>query len=113
MEVILDYWYIVVGLGALGAMIVEIVIHAIKNPERILEWLKYAVAVAEKEMGSGTGQLKLRKVYDLFLNKFKWASKLITFEQFSLYVDEALKWLNKQLESNPKFLELMDNWIIK
>ncbi len=64
------------------------------------EWLKYAVSLAEKELGSGTGQLKLRLVYELFLSKFPWLGKLVSFEVFSSYVDEALVWLNTQLESN-------------
>ena len=34
---------------------------------KVKEWLLWAVVLAEKELGSGTGQLKLRYVYDLFL----------------------------------------------
>ena len=64
------------------------------------EWLKYAVAMAEKELKSGTGQLKLRMVYDMALSKFSWLGSLISFEDFSGYVDEALVWFNSQLESN-------------
>ena len=35
----------------------------------ILEWLLLAVVKAEKELGDGTGQLKLRFVYDMFIDK--------------------------------------------
>ena len=45
---------------------------------------------AEKELGAGTGQIKLRYVYDLFIDKFKFSSMFITFSQFSLLVDSAL-----------------------
>ncbi len=64
------------------------------------EWLKYAVTMAEKEFGSGTGQLKLRMVYDLFVQKFEYAARFMSFETFSEYVDKALVWLNGQLSSN-------------
>lgn len=58
--------------------------------EIIQEWLLLAVIKAEKELGSGTGQIKLRYVYDLFIDKFKFSSMFITFSQFSLLVDSAL-----------------------
>ena len=64
---------------------------------KIKEWLIYACSVAEKELGSGTGQLKLRYVYDMFLSKAGWLRYLITFEQFSEMVDEALVTVNKVL----------------
>lgn len=71
-----------------------------KQIKAVKEWLKYAVALAETELGSGTGQLKLRMVYDMFLTKFPAVAKLISFEVFSKFVDEALEWLNKQIETN-------------
>lgn len=64
------------------------------------EWLKGAVTEAEAVLGSGTGQLKLRYVYDLAIDKFSWLEKLVTFEQFSAMVDEALTWMNEQLTNN-------------
>ena len=68
--------------------------------QAVKEWLKYAVTIAEAELGSGTGQLKLRMVYDMFLQTFSTLAGKITFEDFSAYVDEALEWLDNQLESN-------------
>lgn len=68
--------------------------------EVVKEWLKYAVAIAEIEFGSGTGQLKLRRVYDMFITKFPAVAKFIAFEVFSGYVDEALDWLNTQLNND-------------
>jgi hypothetical protein len=66
----------------------------------LAEWLLLAVVQAEKELGGGTGQIKLRFVYDLFLSKFKFMSKLITFNQFSLMVDIALAKMNNILQNN-------------
>ena len=68
----------------------------------IKEWLKYAVSEAEKALGRGTGPLKLRYVYDLAVAQFPWIVSLISFEQFSLFVNEALDWMNTQLEQNEK-----------
>ena len=77
----------------------------IKN---LKEWLKYAVVEAEKALGSGTGQLKLRKVYDMAVGQFSWLSKFITFEQFSKWVDEALDWMNEQLSENEEVKEYIE-----
>lgn len=64
------------------------------------EWLKWAVSQAEMYLGTGTGQLKLRMVYDLFTKQFPWFSTFVTFSTFSEWVNEALIWLNKQINTN-------------
>lgn len=69
---------------------------------KAIEWLKYAVAVAEQDLGTGTGQLKLREVYDMFINKFPMFSKIVPFNIFSKWVDLALEWLDEQLNKNAK-----------
>lgn len=66
----------------------------------IKEWLKYAVTEAEKSLGAGTGQLKLRQVYDLAIQEFPWLVQLISFNVFSTWVDEALDWMRVQLSDN-------------
>jgi hypothetical protein len=66
----------------------------------IKQWLILAVVEAEKKLGEKTGQLKLRYVYDLFIKRFKFASKLITFEQFSALVDEALEVMRLMIQQN-------------
>lgn len=55
---------------------------------------------AEKELGSGTGQLKLRQVYDLFLQRFPAIAKRISFETFSYWVDRALIDMREMLNKN-------------
>ena len=67
---------------------------------QLREWLLYAVAKAEKELGSGTGKLKLRYVYDMFISKFNYLAKIISFEAFSILVDEALDIFRDLLEQN-------------
>jgi hypothetical protein len=66
----------------------------------IKQWLKLAVVEAEKALGSGTGQLKLRYVYDLAVKQFPWIVTLVTFEIFSGWDDEALDWMREQLKQN-------------
>lgn len=64
------------------------------------EWLLYMVIEAEKVLGGGTGKIKLKFVYDKFISKFKFLSILISFEQFSLMVDEVLEEMRFMLASN-------------
>ena len=71
-----------------------------KQIQIIQEWLLLAVVKAEKELGSGTGQIKLRYVYDLFLDKFKFVSMFITFVQFSDLVDMALITMKEMISNN-------------
>ena len=68
------------------------------------EWLRWAVTVAEKELGSGTGQLKLRQVWDMAIKQFPWITKCLSFDEFSAYVDEALTWMRLQLAQNERIL---------
>lgn len=74
----------------------------------IKQWLKWAVVEAERQLGSGTGQLKLRLVYNSAVNKFPFIVSLVSFEIFDEWVKEALKWMDKQLESNPAINEYIN-----
>lgn len=67
---------------------------------KVKRWLEYAVSEAESQLGSGTGQLKLRKVYDWFITQFPFFSKILPFSVFSKLVDAALVWMRSQIENN-------------
>ena len=67
---------------------------------KVKEWLLWAVTEAEKDLGGGTGKLKLRQVYDLFVTRFPWLAKLVSFELFSDMVDEALEQMREMLDTN-------------
>lgn len=102
---IMNNWLtIILSIAALAVFIVKVVqfvrAPSDKQIENLKEWLKLAVTEAEAALGSGTGQLKLRNVYDMAVEKFPWVGEFITFETFSTWVDEALEWMNNQLESN-------------
>ena len=110
MEWLINNWYLIVAAIAVVTAIVVAVKKFLGLPteqqlDNLKEWLKWAVTQAEKELGSGTGQLKLRMVYDMAVEKFPWLLKVVPFEEFSMWVDEALIWLNKQLESNKAIID--------
>lgn len=80
-----------------------------KQIARIKQWLLYAVAEAEKELGSGTGQLKLRQVYDLFVQRFPAVAAVISFDTFSGWVDEALEQMREMLAKNEQVAAYVEN----
>ena len=75
----------------------------------ISEWLLLAVVQAEKELGSGTGEIKLRYVYDKFIQKFGKMAMIISFEQFSCMVDVALDKMRDMLSSNTQLVNYVNN----
>lgn len=79
-----------------------------KQLEIVKEWLLLAVVEAEKKLGGGTGQIKLRYVYDMFIEKFKFLALMITFEQFSIMVDMALDKMRLMLSSNEKLKDYIE-----
>ena len=92
---------ILLGLCAAGIMICCFLkLSKEKQLEMIKQWLLFIVIEAEKELGGGTGAVKLRFVYDKFINRFKFMSKIITFEQFSSLVDEALEVMRLMIQQN-------------
>ena len=103
MKYIVENWFVIVGLIAVlaaegYAVYVFVKMPSDKQLNKVREWLLYAVTKAEKELGGGTGQIKLR--YDMFVARFTWLARVISFEAFSMMVDEALERMKKMLESN-------------
>ena len=92
-------------IAAIGAGLCYFILNITNLPveERnniIKNWLLYAVTVAEKEFGSGTGKLKFAKVYNEFIEKFPEFAVIISYEEFSSLVDEALEQLKDMLKNN-------------
>ena len=75
----------------------------------ISEWLLLAVVQAEIELGGGTGEIKLRYVYDKFIQKFDKMAMIISFEQFSDMVDVALDKMRDMLSSNTQLANYVNN----
>lgn len=105
MEFLIENWAIIVAVVAIVSCAAVAIVKFVKSGkasqlESLRQWLLFAVTEAEKSLGSGTGKLKLRQVYDMFLSKFPWLAKVITFEQFSNMVDDALEDMNNMLSTN-------------
>lgn len=112
MNYITENWFVLVGLMAVVAAGGYAIYVFVKMPSdkqlcKVKEWMLYAVTKAEKELGGGTGQIKLRYVYDMFVARFTWLAKTISFEMFSMMVDEALDKMKTMLESNKAMQELV------
>lgn len=113
MDFIVKNWYIIVALAAaLGVSAGYVFQYFRLNGEaqlkKVREWLLWAVTGAEKELGGGTGKLKLRQVYDLFVTRFPWLAKVLSFQKFSDMVDDALDEMRKMLESNRAVRNLVE-----
>ena len=112
MKWLFENWYLVVAAliacGGVAAGIARFcgLSHA-QQKEKVKEWLLWAVTTAEADLGSGTGQLKLRQVYDLFIQRFPKIANSVSFAEFSRWVDEALIDMRKMLEQNQAVSKLV------
>lgn len=112
MNFLADNWYVVVITlvaiaGACYSIYAFIQLSPAQQKEKVREWLIWAVIQAEAELGGGTGQLKLRKVYEMFITAFPWLVKAISFAEFSQLVDEALAKMKEMLQNNEKIKEFV------
>jgi hypothetical protein len=104
---LIENWMVVFGL-AVAVIIAVLVVYRFfglptdKQVEKIKEWLIWACVEAEKALQSGTGQLKLRQVYDMFcaVPAFSWVAKVISFDVFSEWVSDALITVKEMLVNN-------------
>lgn len=76
--------------------------------ENIKQWLIFACLEAEKMLGSKTGQVKLRYVYDLFVSKYKFISCLIPFDTFSKWVDGSLIDMRNMISTNEAIRKIVE-----
>lgn len=105
MEFIINNWYIILAIIAVLVVAGVAAYRYLGLPsedqlEKVRQWLLKAVTEAERELGGGTGKLKLRTVYDAFLTKFPWLAPVVSFELFSELVDDALDEMREMLEKN-------------
>lgn len=113
MNILIENWYIIIAVIVLLLFISWAVILFFRQPtekqlEKVKAWLLLAVTQAEAELGSGTGKLKLRYVYDLFIVRFDWLARVVSFEMFATLVDQALDEMREMLKNNPAALNLVN-----
>lgn len=108
----IDNWMVIVAVTCFGVLCIWSVIQFLglpteKQTAKVKEWLVWACIEAEKALQSGTGQLKLRQVYDMFcaVPAFTWVARVISFELFSTWVSDALTEVKKMLISNKNLAE--------
>lgn len=114
MQFLIENWTIFVAIFAVIFMAGVAIYTFLSYPtstriKKVREWLLYAVTLAEKELGGGTGQIKLRTVYDMFVARFPWVSRGISFEKFSELVDMALDEMKDILSTNERVNEYVTN----
>ena len=110
---IIENWYIAIGIIALVIALAVAICKFFGLPtksqvSKIKEWLLYAVVECEAALGSETGVLKLRMCYDMFVTKFPIVARIVSFERFSQWVDEALDKMRELLEKNEKVKQLVN-----
>lgn len=98
--------YIIMGFFIL--LFLFYLINLLNSPKKIKEFLLFAVSKAEKELGGGTGKLKLRYVYSLFIEKFPIINLVISFDFFSKMVDKSLIEMRELIEQNNKIKKYIE-----
>ena len=111
MKMLIDNWYLIIACVVVGVVAGVKIKGWFTQPtsdqvKNIKEWLLYAVTEAEIALGGKTGQLKLRMVYDMAIEKFEWLS-FISFELFTEWVDEALVNMRDMLAKNETISEIV------
>lgn len=108
MDFIINNWNVWVIFVALIAAS----IYLVKNDKiKAKEWLLYAVIEAERNFGPKTGHIKLRYVYNCFIEKFPALSKFISFDTFSKMVDEVLEEMRHLIETNGAVSDYVEQWL--
>ena len=62
-----------------------------EQEKKVKAWLLWAVTSAEQEMQGAPGRLKLRRVYDMFVQRFPAMALAVSFDTFCEWVDDALQ----------------------
>lgn len=111
--IFMDNWYLFVAAIAAATVIGVAIGKFLNLPtsaqiKKCKEWLLGAVIEAEKELGSGTGQWKLRTVYDVFIQRWPAVAMAVSFDTFSTWVDEALDKMREMLKNNKAVKEIVE-----
>lgn len=103
MEWITNNWSLIIT-------VVAVIVYFLLNGKRsVIEFLLQAVIMAEKDLGSGTGKIKLSVVYGNFIEKYPIFSKIIPFSVFSAWVDAVLIDMMDILLKNEKARDYVEN----
>lgn len=84
MKFIVENWFVIVAIAAVGGSIGYAIYSFVKMP-------------SDKQLN------------DMFVARFEWLAKVITFDMFSMMVDEALEQMRTMLDSNEAVQKLIAN----
>ena len=101
LEFIRDYWFVIIAFIGVVSFVSIKIYNWFKQPsskqkEQIKQWLIFAVA-------------KLSKVYDMFIEKFPAIALFVSFEDFSIMVDEALNKLEEIMKDNQNIQDVIES----
>lgn len=112
MELLIENWFLIAAAVAVVVSLIYLIFRFLGMPteeqtKKVKEWLIWACVEAERALQSGTGQLKLREVYNLFcaVPAFTWIARVVSFDQFSVWVSDALLEVKQMLVSNNTLAE--------
>ena len=112
MDWLIENWFLIVALLSCVTVVICLVFRFLgmpteKQKAKVREWLIWACIEAERSLQSGTGQLKLREVWNMFcaVPTFTWVARVISFEQFSTWVSDALLEVKQMIISNNNLAE--------
>lgn len=93
----------VILISAIVLLVIYFAVRVIKSSKQekvklIKDNMLYWVKCAEDIIGSGKGRIKLQLVYGMFVKTFPVISTFISFDKFSKWVDEALKYIEEELK---------------
>lgn len=109
---IINYWFLIVLFVAIAALFGGFISNFLQKSteeklQSVKEWAIYACAIAQAHLGSGTGQLKMRETYDMFIIRFPDLAKIISYETYKFTAELALAEFKKMLETNPNVKDLI------
>lgn len=102
MKFIIDNWSLIV------TVIAVVVYFILSGKSSVKNYLLYAVTLAESELGSKTGRLKLAQVYNDFVKTYPLFSKIVPFVVFSAWVDAVLIEMRHLLETNENIKQIVE-----
>ena len=116
-EAVVDNGWLIFAALCCIVVAVTVVVAFLRRPraeqiDTLREWLLWAVMQAESYFGAETGVLKLRWVYDMFVVKFPWLAKVLSFDKFAALVDEALERMEILLEQQPELEPYVTHYAI-
>lgn len=107
-------WSVLVALMSLllllGIMVYRFLCLPSKEQvDKIKKCLLGWVIEAEKDLGAKTGRVKLSVVYSQFVQAFPFVKNFVSFDTFSIWVDDALVTMREMLKDNKNLKEVVNS----